>query len=87
MPRDTLTGTLPRWVTAIALSACVYFLQRMVRDYDTTAEIAKSNYVQIERLKDATAKTVEAFGKIDQITRLLEMRITSLEAKQERVRN
>lgn len=59
----------------------------MVRDYDTTAEIAKSNYVQIERLKDATAKTGEAFGKIDQITRLLEMRITSLEAKQERVRN
>jgi len=81
--KTALEGPIPRWFQAIAMGIAVFFLHRMVNQVDTVAQKVNDHTVSIAMIQQNVEKTSEAFGKIDQITRLLEQRIVRLESKEE----
>lgn len=76
-------GPIPRWFQVIAMGMVVFFLNRMVNQVDTVGRTVESHTVSIALIQDNVTKTSEAFGKIDQIARLLEQRILILESREE----
>ena len=81
--KAALEGPIPRWFQAIAMGLIVFFLNRMVNQVDTVAQKVNDHTVSIAMIQENVTKTSEAFGKIDQIARLLEQRIVRLESKEE----
>jgi len=81
--KTALEGPIPRWFQAISMGIAVFFLHRMVNQVDTVAQKVNDHTVSIAMIQQNVEKTSEAFGKIDQIARLLEQRIVRLESKEE----
>lgn len=81
--RAAIEGPIPRWFQVIAMGLIVFFLNRMVTQIDHVGKTVESHTVSIALIQDNVTKTSEAFGKIDQIARLLEQRIIRLESKEE----
>lgn len=81
--KEALGGVVPRWATAIAMGLCAYFLSRLVTQVDTVTESVHAHSVSIAQLSNASQTAGEALGKLDQIARLLELRLTRMETKEE----
>lgn len=81
--KAAIEGPIPRWFQAIAMGMVVFFLHRMVNQVDTVAQKVNDHSISIAMIQENVTKTSEAFGKIDQIARLLEQRIVRLESKEE----
>ncbi len=84
--KAALEGPIPRWFQAIAMGLIVFFLNRMVNQMDSVAREVQEHAISIAMIQENVTKTSEAFGKIDQIARLLEQRIVRLESREERNR-
>lgn len=76
-------GPIPRWFQVIAMGLIVFFLNRMVNQVDAVGNKVSEHTTSIALIQSNVEKTSEAFGKIDQIARLLEQRIIRLESKEE----
>ncbi len=81
--KAALEGPIPRWFQAVAMGMIVFFLNRMVNQVDAVAQKVNDHSISIAMIQENVEKTSEAFGKIDQIARLLEQRIVRLESKEE----
>ena len=81
--RAAIEGPIPRWFQVIAMGLIVFFLNRMVAQVDHVRKTVEDHTVSIALIQSNVEKTSEAFGKIDQIARLLEQRIIRLESKEE----
>jgi cobalamin synthase len=81
--QEALGGIIPRWATAIAMAVCAYFLSRLVHQVDTVTAVVQAHAVSIAQLSGASQTTGDALGKLDQITRLLELRLARMESKEE----
>lgn len=81
--KAAIEGPIPRWFQVIAMGLIVFFLNRMVAQVDNVGSKVQEHTVSIAMIQANVEKTSEAFGKIDQIARLLEQRIVRLESKEE----
>lgn len=81
--KEIFSGTLPRWLTPILLSLCVYFLQRQLSEQDAIAKDVRINTTSIVVLKNSSVSMTEAVNNIDKISRIIEQRLTRLETIEE----
>lgn len=83
MNRETLSGTLPRWLTPILLAVCAYYQIRQITQQDALAKIVGENATSIVVMKENLTSITEALSDIEKITRLLEQRLARLEIREE----
>lgn len=81
--RETLSGTLPRWLTPILLAICAYYQIRQIAQQDALAKVVAENSTSLVVLKGSAASTTEALTNLDKISRLLEQRLARLEIREE----
>jgi hypothetical protein len=81
--QEALGGIIPRWATAISMAVCAYFLSRLVGQVDNVTAVVQAHSISIAQLSGASQTTGEALVKLDQIARLLELRLTRMETKED----
>ena len=91
MMKTVMQGTAPRWWTAIMMTACAFFLYRIMEQIDATSKATERNSkelavltVEVGRNSAGLGTAIESISKIDQISRVLEQRLVRLETKEER---
>lgn len=83
MNRETLSGTLPRWLTSILLTIVAFYQIRQVAQQDALAKVVGDNSTSLVVMKGNISITTEAISKLDKISRHLEDRLNRLEIREE----
>ena len=79
--KEALGGAVPRWLVVILMGICTVFLNRTLKELDTSIATQKQQATAIVVLQQNADKTSEALGKVDQIVRQLENELVRLEER------